>query len=321
MWLATFVVVVAAAAAPDDPDLIAENAFELRLAGRVEEAVQTLESGLDEQPQAAVLHYEMARAKLILLDLAAMQKEAEAAAICDPENPEYHYFAAMASGYSLIDAAHHHNEERMMELGRQAIDELEAALAIDPDYHQARYMLVQLSVDMAPEVGVKVGDTEPHVCLLEEKDPIWGAKARCCVVDDNEKKKIWKEILAEYPDDCRALYEAAEGLIEVGDLERATECLERAIEKNRESCYGLLRLGLAYAMRKDWDRAIDLTQRYILLEPPVALRAFAMCRLGMIHRRMGDEDKSRELIQKARELDPHVWQTFMPPPREIFVSL
>ena len=182
----------------------------------------------------------------------------------------------------------------MKTMGRQAIDELEATLASDPDHHQARFMLVQLSVDMAPDVGVEVEDTEPHVRLLEEKDPVLGAKARCCLVDEKEKKKIWDKILTDHPEDRRALYEAAEGLIEVGDLERAAECLEKAIQKNKDNSYGLLGLGLAYAMQEDWDRAMALTQRYIQLEPPVALKAFAMGRLGMIHRRMGDEAKSRE---------------------------
>ena len=322
-WIAggaILLLVVATATAAENPNTIAEKAYELRLAGQVEEAVQLLEDGLSEQPQAAVLHYEMARAKLYLFDFPAMQREAEAAALDEPENPKYHYFAALASCYSLIDAAHHQDEERMKTFSRQAIDELEAALASDPDYHQARFMLVQLSVEMARDEGVKVEDTEPHVRLLEEKDPILGAKARCCLVDEKEKKKIWDKILTDYPEDPRALFEAAEGLIEVGDLERASECLEKAIQKNKENCYGLLRLGLAYTMQEDWDRAMGLTQRYLLLEPPVALKAFAMDRLGRIHSRMGDEAKSRELIQKARELDPHVWQTFMPPPQEIFVS-
>jgi len=322
-WIAggaILLLVVATATAAENPNTIAEKAYELRLAGQVEEAVQQLEAGLVEQPQAAVLHYEMARAKLYLFDFPSMQREAEAAALNEPENPKYHYFAAIASCYSLIDAAHHQDEGRMKTLGRHAIDELEAALASDPDYHQARFELVRLSVEMAGDVGVKVDDTEPHVRLLEEKDPVLGAKARCCLVDEKEKKKIWDKILTDYPEDSRALFEAAEGLIEVGDLERASECLDKAIRKNRENCYGLLRLGMAYSIQEDWDRAMGLTQRYLLLKPPIALKAFAMDRLGRIHSRMGDEAKSRELIQNARELDPHVWQTFMPPPQEIFVS-
>jgi hypothetical protein len=34
-----------------------------------------------------------------------------------------------------------------------------------------------------------------------------------------------------------------------------------------------------------------------------------------------DWDRGQELMSEARELDPHVWQTVMPPPQEIFTPL
>lgn len=309
------------ACATDDPDAIAARAFELRLAGQIDEAVQLLETGLADHAEAGVLHYELARAKLFLLDIAGMLEEVEAAVRCAPENNDYRYFDALASGYSLIDAAHHEDKDRMKAMGERIIDQLETILRADPDHHQARYFLVQQSIQMAPQVGVEVGDTEAHVCLLEEKDPILGAKARCCLVGDQDRQMIWEKTLANHPEDCRALVEAAEGLIMAGELDLASSCLDRAIEKNKESCYGLLQLGLAYAMKEDWDRAVTLTQQYLQLEPPIALKAFAKGRLAMIHHRMGDRDVANELMAEARELDPHVWQTVMPPPQEIFTPL
>ena len=309
------------ASAADGPDAIAAKAFELRLAGQVDEAVQLLETGLAEHPQAAVLNYELARARLFLLDIEGMHEAAEAAVRNAPDNSEFEYFAALASGYALIDAAHHEDRARMKAMGQEAMDHLEDILRVDPDNLQARYFLVQQSVEMAPEVGLEVGDTEGHVRLLEEKDPIMGAKARCCLVDEKEQREIWQKILAEHPEDCRALVEAAEGLIDVGELELAETCLTKAIQKDRQNCYGLLRLGLAHAMREDWDQAMALTQRFLDTEPLIALKAFAMGRMGMIHHRMGDRDRGQELMNQARELDPHVWQTVMPPPREIFTPL
>ena len=123
------------------------------------------------------------------------------------------------------------------------------------------------------------------------------------------------------PGDCRALAEAAEALIELGDLEEARECLDKALQKEPNHCYGLLRLSLAYAMDEDYKQAIEVTNRYIATDPPVALKAFATGRLAQIHRRMGDEDRSRELLRAARDMDPNVWLTVMPPPKEIFLSL
>jgi len=180
---------------------------------------------------------------------------------------------------------------------------------------------VQLSRDLAPDLGLEVDDPEDHVRRLEADDPIMGAKARCCLADEAEQREIWERILAEHPEDCRALAEAAEGLIELGELELAESCLGKAMGKDKQSCYGLLRLGLAHAMKSDWDRAIRLTRQYLDTEPPLALKAFAVGRLGMIHHKMGDSDRGKELMEEARDLDPHVWQTVMPPPKEIFVAL
>ena len=74
-------------------------------------------------------------------------------------------------------------------------------------------------------------------------------------------------------------------------------------------------------MRGDWERARILTHRYLDHEPPVALKAYATARLGMIHHRTGDQDRARELMDEARGMDPHVWMTVMPPPKEIFTPL
>ena len=312
---------VLAAAAAEGPETIAVKAFELRLAGHLDEAVELLEAGLKDHAEAGVLHYELARARLMLLDIGGMHAEAEAAVRCAPANNEYRYFAATAAAYSLIDAAHHGDQDRMKAAGSEVIDQLEAILEADPDNCRARYFLVQQSIDMAPDVGLEVGDPEKHVRLLEAKDPIMGAKARCCLVGEKEQRRIWEQVLSDHPQDCHALVEAADGLITAGALEQAEACLDKAIEMDRQSCYGLLRLGLAYCMQEDWDRGLALTQRYLDTEPPFALKAFAIGRMGMIHHRQGDADRGRELMDQARKLDPHVWQTVMPPPLEIFTPL
>ena len=321
---ATLLIVVAltvGTSGADSPYTIATRAFELRLAGQVDEAVPMLRAGLTEHPEAAILHYELARARLFLLDWVRMQDEAESAVRYAPENNEFRYFAALASAYSLIAAAHRQDKERMKVMGQKIIDELETILHNDPNHHLARYLLVQQSVEMAPEVGIEVDDPEHQIELLEEQDPILGAKARCWVVDEQRQREIWKKILADHPGDSRVLDEAADGLITAGDLDLAERCLNEAIQLGVPSYYGLLRLGLVYAMQEDWDKATELTQQCLELEPQLALKAFAVGRLGMIHYRMGDEEQATALMEEARELDSHVWQTMMPPPREIFTPL
>jgi tetratricopeptide (TPR) repeat protein len=302
----------------DEAQEIAASAFELRVSGQVDEAVQLLNEGLADHPESGILHYELARTQLLLLDIPAMYDEAEAAVSCAPHDGDFGYFAAMGSAYALIDAAHKQDQARLEEMGRRIFDHLETVLADHPGHHEARYLLVQQSVDTAPEVGVEVGDLQSHVQILEREDPVLGAKARCCLVDDQERRAIWEALLADRPDDNRASREAAVGFIEIGDLERAGACVDHALADGADAGYELLQLGLAHAMRKDWDQALELTRRYLELDQPPALRAFGYARQAMIQHQMGDADRASELMAEAREIDPHVWRTMMPPPREIF---
>ena len=89
-----------------------------------------------------------------------MHEAAAAAVQYAPDNNDYRYFAAMTSLYALIDAAHQGDQDRMKELGQESMDQLETILEADPDHNQARYLLVQQSVEMAPEVGLEVDDPE-----------------------------------------------------------------------------------------------------------------------------------------------------------------
>ncbi|HKK72130.1 MAG TPA: tetratricopeptide repeat protein [Candidatus Krumholzibacteria bacterium] len=306
---------------PNGPTKIASDAYELRMAGEVDDAVRLLKAGLAAHPESGVLHYELARTDLFLLDIENSRNEAAAAVDCAPRRSDYRYFAALASAYSLIEAAHQQDQERMKSMGAETIDQLETLLQNDPDHARARYLLVQQIVEMAPDVGLEVDDPMHHVEYLEARDPILGAKARCCLVDKTEQRRIWMRILDEHPHDVRAQVEAAEGLIGAGRLFQAEKCLTRAIEADSHNCYGLLRLGLAYAVRRDWVHALELTERYLRHDPPLALRAYALGRLSVIHRQMGDPEGAEELASEARDIDPHVWMTVMPPPREIFTPI
>lgn len=305
----------------DDPVEIASQAYELRMAGDVDDAIAVLRAGLDRRPDAGVLHYELSRARLYCMDFDAMQEEAEAAVATDPHNADYRYYAGMVSAYSLIDAAHHDDRGRMEAMGYRILSHLEEALQIDPDHHQARYLLVQQTLDMAPDVGIEWTDPEPHVLYLEDRDPILGAKARCCLVDEDEQRAIWTRILEEYPDDSRAQFEAAEGLIGAGRLYDARQCLDHAMETDPNACYGMLRLGLAYASKHDLTHAIAVTREFLEHDPPVALRAFALARLSVLQRQAGNFARAEQLRVEAKAVDPHVWFTMGAPPREIFTPV
>ena len=311
---------------------IAQEAFDLRLSGKVDEAVQRLEAGLAADSTQAALFYELSRARLFLMDFKGMQEAVEKAVALAPDSADYHHFAGQCCAYSLIDAAHHNQQEQIRRFAERAIEELEAALRCDPDHHEARYTLVQMTMAMAGDMGWETKTAEEHARILEEKDPVMGARARASILPAGERAGLWEKVIREHPDQWNAWYESGAGLIDAWSatqdgapgtadkamLDRAAVCIDKALEMNPRRSYILLRLVTAFAMARDWDRATAITQRYLTLDPPVALKAFATARLGQIKLQSGDSAGGKDLMSKAMEMDPHLWRGFMPPPEEIF---
>jgi len=294
------------------------EAFDLRMEGRTDEAIRVLEADFAAEPGGSLAFYEMARVRLYLLDFSACLAAIDRAVALDPDNPRYLFLAGFAATYGVIDAAHHQDQEKMKEMGRRAIRDMEEAVKADPDLHEARFLLVQQLTNMAPELGLDTSGKEDQIRILEEKDPIWGAKARGLELDKEARLAQWETLLAEHEDEARAWYEAADSFIDLADLDRASECLDRAIALDPYHFYLLLRLSNAYAMKQDWSQATAAVERYLGFDTPRPLEAWAVGHLGQIKKGQGDQVAGRKLVAKAETLDPHVWKTFMPPPEILF---
>jgi tetratricopeptide (TPR) repeat protein len=295
-----------------------QEAFDLRLGGDADAAVAALEKDFAEHPGDAAALFEMARVRCYLFDFSACLAAIDRAVELEPGNARYHYFSGIFSIYAVIDAAHHKDEEKMKELGQRALAELEAAVEADPDYHEARYLLVQQLTDLAPELGLDSSGREEHVEILEAKDPIWGIKARCCLLDDQEKREMWTRMMEERGDEARVCYQAAEGFLDLNEVYRAAKCLDKALELDGDRSYLLLRMVVAYAMKEDWQRATEAGDRYLEHDPPRPLQAWTMFSKAKIKQRQGDKEGGEAFLAKAEQLDPQVWKTFMPPAEILF---
>ena len=105
-----------------------DEAFQRRLEGKADEAMKILEAECAADGAPAAAYFEMSRLQCYLMDFTACLAAIDRAVEMEPGNARYHYFSGIFSLYALIDAAHHHDEARMKELGRRALAELEAAL-------------------------------------------------------------------------------------------------------------------------------------------------------------------------------------------------
>jgi tetratricopeptide (TPR) repeat protein len=297
---------------------VAEQAFQLRIQGKTDQAIQLLQEDLAVHPDKASTLFELARTQFYLMKFEEAEDTIGRAVLASADLAPYHYFAGMTAAYSLIDAAHKGDENRMKECGGRIISELETAVKIDPENHQARGLLVQQLLVMEPDQGRDEALAEEHARVLEAQDPVWGAKARSNLVDEKQKKELWTSIMADHGDNAQACYEAGEAFIDLGDLDSATDCINKAIQLDPERTQILLRLANAYVMSDDLDQAAGNAERYLGYKHPVPMRAWALAYLGRIRQRMGNADEGQKMVDQALALDPHLWRTFMPPPEVLF---
>ncbi|MDO9171033.1 MAG: tetratricopeptide repeat protein [bacterium] len=104
----------------------------------------------------------------------------------------------------------------------------------------------------------------------------------------------------------------------MGNLDRAAECVDKALAMDPGRNDILLGLSTAFVMAGNLDRAEALVRRYLEMDPPLPLKAFAWARLGQLEQRQGNLPEGEKLMNAAAAMDPHLWRGFMPPPAEIF---
>jgi tetratricopeptide (TPR) repeat protein len=130
----------------------AEKACRLRMAGNSNSAKEMLLEHLKNHPDDAVAQFEYSRTLFYLMDFETAEAHAGLAVQQDMDNPRYHYWQGLCETYLFIDKAHHKNELDLSILKR-SINEFQKTIELKPDYHQARYLLVNLLNNNPPDQG------------------------------------------------------------------------------------------------------------------------------------------------------------------------
>ena len=303
------------------------EAFELRIRADYDLAEQTLESELKERPASGKAWFELARLEFYLAgrtqDMTSAQEAIGKAVEFNPKSGVYHQWAARIAMYRGILMAHEQDMPAMAEQFGIAIQSAKEAVAIDPENHAARRLLVSLYGNNPPDLGGDVLLAEEQVEALEENSPIDGAAGRCEFSykgKPDQKLEVWTKIAEEYNSDSRFHENLAKEYAQSGDTAKATEHADRAIELNPSSAHVLMELARIFALNRAANDAEQFANRYLNYEPagPVSLRAWTWSALGKIQQMKGDTEAGATSGQKAAELDSQFWSTMTPPPRELF---
>lgn len=317
----------------------AMKAFKLRMEGKIEKAGELLEKTLDENPEDAAAHYELARIEfhMALGDMSERhfvkaKQSIEEAVKNAPDNVMYRFFAGQIYYYDAYKSAMTGGPGTKEKLAR-TIGAFESALKLKPDYHQAMLYIVELYSEAPEEMGGDKSKAEQYTRKLEKLDEVFGAKGRALLLPEEiEEIDYWKEVLRKHRDNADVLEELGKAYLDDDKVDDAVRCFEEAVKIDSEKAFLFLDLSIYHTFRamssgrdsevfqtsvKSGDAAVA---RYIDSEPVLPMLAYA---LGVQYKykqlSLGEEGPAEKLLERAEGLDPYFSKATGAPPPDLFI--
>jgi tetratricopeptide (TPR) repeat protein len=301
-----------------------QKAYQLRVAGKNEQAKEMLSEYLKANPNDAIAQFEYSRTLFYLFDIETAEQHAAIAVELDEDNARFHYWQGMCGTYLYIDQAHHKGNLDSSILKR-SIAAFQKAIVLKPDYHQSRFLLVNLLSNNESDQGGDQQKARQHAERLMEMDLDYGLQAMM-VVEENRpvewKIKQYQSALVKEPDNAGLHAGIALLYAESDQMEKSQEYIDKALEFDEQQKDVLLEIVFPLAMKKKYKSAKEMTQRYLDMatNEPTAMRAFALFYLAKIEQMSGSSDAEKTLRQSI-QADPDGWQTMMAPPAILFEPL
>ncbi|MFC1572065.1 tetratricopeptide repeat protein [Candidatus Eisenbacteria bacterium] len=318
----------------------AEVAHELRMNGKLGEAKQVLEDALAQDLDYAAGHYELSRLKVHAAmansrQIEALMNEAQQsidqAVEHDSSSAIYPFFGGYV-GFMRAFIALNLGEPGAAEKVVHTCESFAAALRVEPNYREAKLHLVELYGLLPEEMGGDRSKAEAYMSELAAEDEIFGMKARSVLEEVGVED--WKPLREKYPRSTNILEELGKAYLWAGDAAEAGKCFAEAVEIDSSKVVLYLDLGRYHTMRamdretKD-EESQELQQshlaaaeaavrRYLEIDPPAPLKAYALRMLEYVKRTTGEQDEAEKLKAEAKALDPHHTRASTRPSNALF---
>ena len=124
----------------------------------------------------------------------------------------------------------------------------------------------------------------------------------------SEVKICLEDLLRDYPENTDLLYNLGMTFIELGELVKAIEHLQKCIQLDPDYSNAYVALGLAYYRQGDLQNARDHFLQAIRANPN---NLFALRNMGSLFRKEGDSVKSLYYLRRAFGLNPYDPRTLL----------
>lgn len=147
----------------------------------------------------------------------------------------------------------------------------ESALRLDPGlfeahYFYARHRFARGEIERAvglyeKAMGVRPEDYQSPLLVAQSYEVL--GRPEQARAARQRGIHLAEEQLAANPDDTRAMYMAANGLVSLGEFERGLAWVERALERQPEEAMLLYNAGCVYALAGRLEQALDVLERAV----------------------------------------------------------
>ena len=320
-----------------ESDKKAQQAYELRIQGKIDEAKTLLEETISKNPTDAAAHYELARIQLHrALGKAEMEKIADVQDLVDkavefnPKNVIYTSFAGHVGylqAYISLMTGGQAKEKLAMAIGA-----FESALKLKPDYHQAMLYLVELYGQFPEDAGGDKSKAEEYAKQLETLDEVFGAKARSILLPEEvDRVDYWQKVLKKHEGNADVIEELGKAYLWADKVDDAVSYFEKAIEIDPKKASLFLDLSIYHTfcgMRAGDDKELLQTclisgdaavARYIESKPIQPMLAYALGVRSKYKSFLGDKEQEQALFKEAETLDPYFSKATGAPHPDLFI--
>lgn len=294
------------------------EAYELRINGKVDDAINLLKTTLAEDSTNAMAHFELARTLNYMNMMGSKEADLhlKKALEFDADNVVYAYYNAKNCFLKAYIAAQR-GEGNLKDLVNNSCDEFIRVLELKADYPEALMYLVEFYGMLPKEMGGDKSKAEKYVEILKKTDKFYGSKANLVMQPEGtDMVAYWQKYIDENGEDCKALKELGVANLFNDNIEAAKQSFNKAIALDETQNVRLLDLARYHMMKvmqnrdaaeKELPKSKDYIQQYLSSSTDIIapLKAYAIGMLVNIEMFSGNQTKGQELMQEAKALDPY----------------
>ena len=315
------------------------KAYELRMQGKVDEALGMLNKILQEDSTDAIAHYELARTlNYRMLGQGNNDMEGAIASIItsldkamkyDPGNVIYAYNKAMAN-FMKAYLAMHKEEKKVKEYISVTCNDFNNVLLLKPDYPEAVLYLVEIYGMLPPEMGGDSLKAIMYANKLAKMDDYFGAKAKLSLAGDKaDPVDFWTKYLSAHKSDANIQKELGRACLYKDDPGQAAKYFNEAIKLDPSENILLLDLARYHIMKVMQDKNLadkELPESKKFFEmylasipaPIIPLKAYTIGNLAKIAMFTGNQEEAEKQMKEAKALDPYFSRAFGIPSQVLF---